>query len=114
MPFGVVVLGSANLDQVLRVAAIPAPGETVLATGQDQHPGGKGLNQAVAAARAGAATAMIAALGRDDAGDELLAAMHAESIDTAAVRKVDGPSGAALIVVADSGENTIVVAAGGE
>ncbi len=112
VPIDVVVLGSANLDHVLRVADIPTPGETVLATAQDRHPGGKGLNQAVAAARAGAATAMIAALGRDDASDELLAAMHADGIDTTAVRRVDGPSGTALIVVADSGENTIVVAAG--
>ncbi len=108
----VAVLGSANLDQVLRVAAIPAPGETVLATGQDRHAGGKGFNQAVAAARAGAATAFIAALGRDDASDELLAAMHADGINTTAVRRVDGPSGQALIMVADSGENSIVVSAG--
>ncbi|CAN5893583.1 ribokinase [soil metagenome] len=112
MHVDVAVLGSANLDQVLRVATIPAPGETVLATGQDRHAGGKGLNQAVAAVRAGATTAMIAALGHDDAGDELLAAMHADGIDTAAVRRVDEPSGAALIVVADSGENAIVVAPG--
>jgi len=108
----VAVLGSANLDQVLRVAAIPAPGETVLATGQDLHAGGKGLNQAVAAARSGAATAIIAALGDDDAGKELLAAMHTDGLETAAVRRVDGPSGQALIMVADSGENSIVVAAG--
>lgn len=112
MHLDVVVLGSANLDLVLRVAAIPAPGETVLATGQDRFPGGKGLNQAVAAARSGARTAMIAGLGHDAAGDELLQAMHDDGIDTSAVRRVDEPSGTALIVVQDTGENSIVVAAG--
>lgn len=105
----VAVLGSANLDVVLRVTAIPAPGETVLANGRERHPGGKGLNQAVAAARAGAATAFVGAVGRDTAGDELLAAMQVAGIDTAALRRVDEPSGLALIVVQASGENTIVV-----
>ena len=64
----VIVVGSANLDLVYTVEAIPAPGETVLATGGGRHPGGKGANQAVAAARAGASTTFVALLGDDDAG----------------------------------------------
>jgi len=110
--FDVTVLGSANLDIVLRVATIPAPGETVLAGGRQRHPGGKGLNQAVAAARAGATTAFVGSVGRDAAGDELLETMHDAGIDTAAVSRVEEPSGLALIVVQASGENTIVVDSG--
>lgn len=109
MPFDVVVLGSANVDVVLGVRTIPSPGETVLATGRADHPGGKGLNQAVAAARCGARTAFVGALGLGPDGDGLLAAMHAAGVDTSAVRRVGGPSGSAFVVVAQSGENLIVV-----
>jgi len=110
--FDVAVLGSANLDLVLRVTTIPAPGETVLASGRERHPGGKGLNQAVASARAGASTSLVGAVGRDPAGDELIETMRDAGIDTAAVGRVDEPSGIALIVVQATGENTIVVDAG--
>jgi ribokinase len=108
----VVVLGSANLDLVFSVASIPRPGETVLATGQRQHPGGKGLNQAVAAARAGAPTVFIGAVGDDSAADLLVEAMEGAGIDTAQLRRVDGPSGIAVVTVDEAGENAIVVAAG--
>jgi len=110
--FDVAVLGSANLDLVLSVAVLPGAGETVLASGHERHPGGKGLNQAVASARAGAVTAMIGTVGQDDAGRQLLATMEEAGIDTCAVARVDAPSGTALIVVQATGENTIVVDAG--
>jgi ribokinase len=108
----VVVLGSANLDLVFGVASIPRPGETVLASGQQQHPGGKGLNQAVAAARAGAPTVFIGAVGDDSAADRLIGAMAGAGIDTSQLRQVHGPSGTAIITVDEAGENAIVVAAG--
>jgi ribokinase len=108
----VVVLGSANLDLVYAVPAIPAPGETVLASGQARHPGGKGLNQAVAASRAGASTAFLGALGDDAAAEQLLAALDGSGVDTSGVRRVAGPSGTALIAVRPDGDNAIVVASG--
>ena len=108
----VVVLGSANLDLVVRVARIPAPGETVLASRREYHPGGKGLNQAVAAARAGARTAFIGTLGEDDAAQVLLATLAEAGVRTEAVARIAGASGLALIVVQSSGENTIVVEPG--
>jgi ribokinase len=108
----VVVLGSANVDLVFAVPAIPSPGETVLATGQARHAGGKGLNQAVAAARAGARTAFICALGDDAEGRELAGIISDVGIDSTLIRTVDAPTGTALITVQDGGENAIVVAAG--
>jgi ribokinase len=110
--FDVLVLGSANLDLVYTVERIPAPGETVLAGGQARHPGGKGLNQAVAAARAGARTGFVGALGDDDAAAVLRSVMDDAGIDTSLVRAVAQPTGTALITVQADGDNTIVVAAG--
>jgi ribokinase len=112
MSADVVVLGSANLDVVLTVERIPAPGETVLASGMARHPGGKGLNQAVAAARAGARTAFVGAVGHDDGGDLLAATMTEAGLEIAGLRRVDEPTGTALITVDSSGENAIVVAVG--
>jgi ribokinase len=107
----IVVLGSANLDLVYSVARIPEPGETLLATGATQHPGGKGNNQVIAVARAGASVAFIAALGTDSAGDLLKRSLEeAGVIDL--VRRVDEPTGTALITVDESAENTIVVNSG--
>ncbi|MDQ3738218.1 MAG: ribokinase [Actinomycetota bacterium] len=108
----VCVFGSANLDVVARAERHPRPGETLLGTSYDEHPGGKGLNQAVAAARAGAATAMLGAVGHDAAGDRLLAVLAGDGIDHAGVLGVDAPTGRAMIVVADDAENTIVVVPG--
>jgi ribokinase len=108
----VVVVGSANIDQILRVATIPAPGETVLATGSSTALGGKGQNQAVAAARAGAATTFIGAVGGDGFGRQILDGLAADDIDTSHVRVEPGATGTALIAVDDRGENSIIVDAG--
>lgn len=108
----VVVVGSANIDQILRVVSIPAPGETVLSTGASTALGGKGQNQAVAAARAGAATTFIAAIGTDGFGQAILDGLVGDNIDTSRVRVEPGSSGMALIAVDDAGENTIIVDAG--
>ncbi len=111
--FDVCVVGSANLDLVATAARAPAPGETVLGHSYAEHAGGKGLNQAVAAARSGAATAFVGALGTDDAAARLRDVLEHDGIDHAGVRVVeDLPSGRALITVGDDGENSIVVVAG--
>ena len=109
--FDVVVVGSANLDLVATVDHLPVPGETVSARSYAEHPGGKGLNQAVAARRSGSRTAFIGCLGRDAAGDALHRVMTEESID-AYVVDVAAPTGRALIAVDDHAENSIVVVPG--
>ena len=105
----VVVLGSANVDLVYRVQRIPGPGETVLATGASRAAGGKGQNQAVAASRSGAATTMIAAIGRDDEATFVLASLAEAGVDTTLVRPTSEPTGTALIAVDDAAENSIIV-----
>ncbi len=109
---GVTMVGSANMDLVFAVERIPRPGETLLATGADRYPGGKGLNQAVASARAGAVVRFVGAVGRDDYGRELEAVMTGAGIDTGLLRRVDAPSGQAFIAVDPGAENTIIVASG--
>ena len=91
---------------------MPDPGETVIGRTLDQHPGGKGLNQAVAAARLGARVEMIGAVGTDDSGAWLRDIVTSESIGDSGVRTVDGPSGTALIEVDRTGMNRIVVVPG--
>lgn len=110
----VVVVGSANTDMVARVARLPLPGETVLGTSFESVPGGKGANQAVAAARLGAVVTMIACVGADALGDGMVQGLEAEGIDTRhVVRDPDAPTGVALITVDEAtGENVIVVASG--
>jgi ribokinase len=108
----VVVVGSLNLDLVGRAPRIPAPGETVLGDSLQRFHGGKGGNQAVAAARLGARVRFIGAVGEDAAGAELVAGLTAEGIDSAGVQRVAGASGCALITVAASGENAITVLPG--
>ena len=109
----ILVIGSYNQDTVLRVPRFPQPGETLTAISLDRFHGGKGSNQAVAAARAGAEVAIAAAIGTDEAGDGALALWAAEGIGTAAVqRTASAPTGQALILVEDAGENEIVVVAG--
>jgi ribokinase len=107
----VVVLGSANLDLVYEVERIPTPGETVLSRGFASFPGGKGNNQAIAAARAGADVQFIVALGRDDAGDRLARDARDAGISLLD-RRVDAPTGTAVIYVDRKGENSIVVNSG--
>ncbi|PPG87119.1 ribokinase [Rathayibacter sp. AY1F3] len=105
------VLGSANLDHVHRVARIPAPGETVLALDASTFPGGKGLNQAVAAARTEPGTVFVTSLGRDSAGDRLAAVLGEEPLELRA-RRGDVRTGTAQITVDERGENAIVVDSG--
>ena len=110
--FDVVVVGSANLDLVATVERLPGAGETVSGTGYAEYPGGKGLNQAVAAARSGARTAFVGAVGHDAAGTALLEVMHREGIDTTHVGVVPEPTGRALIGVSAAAENSIIVVPG--
>lgn len=111
--FDVAVVGSANLDLVVRTEHHPLPGETLLGSDYAEYPGGKGLNQAVAAARAGASTAFVGAVGDDDAGQTLGAIARAAQIDCERLSVVAGvPTGRALITVDEAGENSIVVVAG--
>jgi ribokinase len=107
------VVGSANEDLIVTVANLPQPGQTVLAHGLTMMPGGKGANQAVAAARAGADVVFIGSVGRDAAGERTIAALRAEGIDLSHLA-VDSsaPTGVALVTVADDGENHIAVVAG--
>lgn len=106
----VVVVGSANVDLVLAVQRIPRPGETVLATGLTRGPGGKGANQAVAAARAGASTAFVASLGDDESGALLRDALGAAGVQLGLVSTTRTPTGTAIITVDAEGENAITVA----
>jgi ribokinase len=105
---GVTVLGSANLDVALRVPEMPRAGETVLAAPRLSGPGGKGLNQAVASARAGASTRFVGAVGTDPEGAQLLGVLAAEGIE-ALVRSTPGRTGLAVVIIDASGENVIVV-----
>jgi ribokinase len=109
---GIVVVGSANIDQVLRVERIPLPGETVLSHGLSTALGGKGQNQAVAAARAGVATTFIGAVGADSFGEMVRAGLIGEKIEVSQLRTSDKPTGTALIAVDGTGENTIIVEPG--
>jgi ribokinase len=110
---GVAVVGSLNLDLVVRVARLPGPGETVGGEDVFRNPGGKGANQAVAAARLGRRVAMVGCVGDDAAGRELLGSLAGAGVDTARVRVVGGvPSGTAFITVGGDGENQIVVSPG--
>ncbi|MCU1504317.1 MAG: rbsK [Ilumatobacteraceae bacterium] len=110
--FDVCVVGSANLDLVARTSRLPGAGETVLGSDFAEHAGGKGLNQAVAAARAGAQVAFVGAVGTDAAGEQLLAVMALDGIDVTRVERVAAPTGRALIGVSGAGENSIIVVPG--
>jgi len=109
----VVVVGSVNADLVVSVAQLPRAGETVAGGTFARHGGGKGANQAVAAARAGASVAIVGAVGADDLGEEALRELAAEGIDVSAVARLDGvATGVAAIIVDKAGENQIAVASG--
>ena len=109
-----VVVGSVNLDLVARCESLPRPGETVTGATFERIPGGKGANQAVAAARLGAKVTFVCCVGRDAYADEALASLVDPGVGDVDVRakRVDGPTGVALILVDRSGENQIVVAPG--
>lgn len=106
------VVGSVNMDLVFAVQALPAPGATVLASAMDRSPGGKGGNQAVAAARAGADVVLVAAVGDDDTGMALRSHLETNNVDVSGVIALPVPSGTASIVVDAQAENVIVVAPG--
>ncbi len=109
----IVVVGSSNTDLVVSSPRIPAPGETIIGGEFSVAPGGKGANQAVAAARLGGDVSFVGCIGRDEFGDAAIAGLRADGIEIGNVRRVDGAhAGVALIVVADDGENAIVVAPG--
>lgn len=112
MPAKVVVVGSLNMDLVTRAERLPRGGETLIGTSFATVSGGKGANQAVAAARLGARVSMIGCVGSDAYGEQLRGALLAEQIDCQAVSVVEGSSGVALIVVDDSSQNAIVIVAG--
>ncbi|MFS4091196.1 ribokinase [Streptomyces sp. AF1A] len=110
--YDLLVVGSANADLVVGVERRPGPGETVLGSDLAVHPGGKGANQAVAAARLGARTALLARVGDDAHGRMLLDSQRAAGVDTAGVLTGGAPTGVALITVDPSGDNSIVVSPG--
>ncbi|MFD7873403.1 ribokinase [Streptomyces sp. NPDC059766] len=108
----IVVLGSTNMDLVAYVEKAPQRGETVTGREFRTIPGGKGANQAIAAARAGAGVAMIGAVGNDSFGTRLRSTLEDSGVDTGLLRTAEGPSGTAHIVVDDEGGNAIVVVPG--
>lgn len=108
----IALVGSINHDLVVKVPTIPRPGETLTGSHFAEISGGKGANQAVAAARCGGAVTMIGRVGRDSFGPSLLANVQNEGINVAHVTETDGSSGVAVIAVDDAGENSIVVVPG--
>src|SRR3954454_8683496 len=108
----VVVVGSLNMDLVVEASRLPGPGETVLGGRLLTAGGGKGANQAVAAARVGARVSMVGCLGEDGYGRELRRALRGDGVGLRHVRRVAEPTGVALIVVGSDGENLIAVASG--
>lgn len=113
MPGHIVVVGSINMDLVVRAPRHPQPGETILGTDFQTFPGGKGANQAVSAARLGGQVSMVGRVGDDPFGSSLLATLEKDGINTGTVLRTDGvSSGVALITVNDAGQNNIVVVPG--
>ncbi|HUB39802.1 MAG TPA: PfkB family carbohydrate kinase [Streptosporangiaceae bacterium] len=111
-PGRVIVVGSVNVDLVMRLPQLPAPGETVTGGTLARHDGGKGANQAVAAARAGAATFFVGAVGAAD-GQPSVDALVADGVDATAIERLNAPTGHAVVLVDTArGENQIAVAAG--
>jgi ribokinase len=112
-PGRVIIVGSINVDLIMRVPHLPEPGETVLGGVLSRQHGGKGANQAVAAARAGAAVQLVGAVGAADGADSLVA-LSADGVGISHVAELDAPTGHAFVLVDDggSGENQIAVASG--
>lgn len=108
----IIVIGSSNTDMVIKAAKIPVPGETVLGGEFKMGPGGKGANQAVAAARLGGDVTFICKVGNDLFGENAIKGYKKDGIDTSSVLYSEKPSGTALIMVDEGGENIISVAPG--
>lgn len=109
----IVVVGSSNTDLIIKVSEIPRPGETLLGGEFMTFPGGKGANQAVAAARAGGDVVFVAAVGDDAYGEEAIKGYRLDNINTEDIKVCKGvPSGIAMITISDKGENAITVASG--
>lgn len=111
-PADILVIGSINVDLFARVERHPRPGETVHGEGGELLPGGKGANQAVAAALLGGRVRMLGAVGEDPAAAVALTGLEAAGVDTRLVRRVPGPTGQAIVTVAADGENSIIVIPG--
>ena len=108
----IVVFGSINLDLIFPLPHLPAPGQTVLGPSMQIEPGGKGANQAVAAARDGAKVVMVGAIGRDALAEDAVELMRASGVDTTRVARIKGTTGCAAICVDPAGRNLIAVASG--
>lgn len=108
----VVVIGSANRDYLIRLAHPPAPGETILAQGMTKSTGGKGANQAVAAARLGGDVVFVGRVGQDEDGEVVRTALRADGVDTSSLQDSQEPTGIALVSIDAQGENSIVVVPG--
>jgi len=108
----IVVVGSINMDLVSRTERIPQPGETVIGSNFQLHSGGKGANQAVAAARLGYPSILLGVIGDDIFGRQLLSTLDGFGVDTSHIGTAVGSSGTASIVVDSQGENTIIVTSG--
>ena len=111
-PYDVLVVGSVNADLVVRVDRRPAAGETVLGSDLVTHPGGKGANQAVAAARLGGQVAFLGRAGTDGHGDFVREALQGDGVDISHLITTPGPNGVALITVGPEGDNSIIVSPG--
>ncbi|MER8843978.1 ribokinase [Mesorhizobium australicum] len=108
----IIVVGSINLDLIANVDRLPSPGETVSGSSFKTAPGGKGANQALAAARAGAQVRMVGAVGKDNFAPEALALLREAKVDLSGVGETFASTGTALIMVGDDGENIIAVVPG--
>ncbi len=107
------MVGSANVDMVVQVRDLPKPGETVLARSYHDFPGGKGANQAMAAARLGRAVAFVGRIGPDDGGELVRSALADEGVDVSELRAIaDQATGRAIVLVDADAENSIVVVGG--
>lgn len=108
----ILVCGSANMDLVIRTATFPNPGETVMGDNLQTFPGGKGANQAVAAAKLGGDVRLIAKLGEDSFGATLMQSLEASGVDLGAIWRTPSPTGVAMIVLDAGGQNQIIVSPG--
>jgi ribokinase len=108
----ITVFGSINVDLVLKVGHLPLPGETVLCPSYDAVAGGKGANQALSAARAGAAVRMVGCVGQDGFADIALHDLYAANVELSKIQRTASPTACAAVMVDAKGENSIVVASG--